>query len=218
MIGFGVFRGGTKPRLKLLALAGAVLAAIGVAVSVALVSSRSLPDSQPNRYRGIEEPRGIAMPAFSLRSYRGQRVRSSDYRGKVVVLTFLDTNCKDACPIVASVVADAVRVLSPSERREIVSVAITSDPRVDTAPAIRTFLRRHHALGALDYLIGPISSLRLVWRSFQVLSSFESGDANVHSAPVRVYSRGGEWLATEHAGVDLSAANLAHDVRVALRR
>ena len=158
------------------------------------------------------------MPAFSLRSYRGPRVRSSSYRGRVVVLTFLDTDCKDACPIVASVVAESVRALSPTERQAVVAVAITSDPRVDTPAAIRTFLRRRHALGALDYLIGPISSLRLVWRSFYVLSSFESGDANVHSAPVRIYSRSGEWLATEHAGVDLSAANLAHDVRVALLR
>jgi protein SCO1/2 len=205
--------------VKVLALASAVLAAVAVAVSVALVASRSTPaGSQSNRYRGIEEPRGIAMPAFSLWSYRGQRVRSADYRGKVVVLTFLDTNCEDACPVVAGVVAESVRALSPSERQEVVAVAITSNPRVDTPAAIRTFLRRRHAVGALDYLIGPIPSLGLVWRSFQVLSSFQSGDPDVHSAPVRIYSRGGEWLATEHAGVDLSAANLAHDVRVALRR
>ena len=205
-------------RVKLLALASAVLLAFAVGVSVAHFTSRSTPrEFRADRYRGIEEPRGIPMPAFSLRSYRGERVTASDYRGKVVVLTFLDTDCRDACPVIASVVADGVRTLSASERRKIVAVAISSDPRVDTPAAIRTFLRRRHALGALDYLIGPISRLRRVWRSFQVLSSLQSGDADVHSAPVRIYSRSGEWLATEHAGVDLSAANLAHDVRLALR-
>lgn len=205
--------------MKVLALATAVLTATAVAISVALVASHSTSTgSQPNRFRGIEEPRGIPMPAFSLRSYRGLQVKSSSYRGRVVILTFLDTDCKDACPIVASVVAEGVRALSPSERGRVLAVAITSDPRVDTPAAIRIFLRRRHALDEIDYLRGTIPELHRIWRAFHVLSSFESGNADVHSAPVRIYSRSGEWLATEHAGVDLSAANLAHDVLVALRR
>jgi hypothetical protein len=49
-----------------------------------------------------------------------------------------------------------------------------------------------------------------------VLSALESGDADTHSAPVRIYGRNGRWLATQHAGVDLSAANLVHDISLAL--
>lgn len=203
---------------KLVALAVAAIVGVAAAVAVTFVVLRpGSKEPTASLFRGIEEPRGIAMPVFSLRSYRGQRVTATSYRGKVVVLTFLDTDCKDACPIVARVVADAVRLLSPAERREVVAIAISSDPRVDTPRAIRAFLHRHHAVDEVDYLIGPIPTLRLVWRSFHVLSSLESGDANIHSAPVRIYSRAGEWVATEHAGVDLSAVNLVHDVRVLLR-
>ncbi len=208
----------SPPTKKLAACAVASLVGVAVAVSVTFAVSRpASKEPRASLFRGIEEPRGIVMPVFSLRSYRGQPVSAANYRGKVVVLTFLDTDCKDVCPIVARVVADAVRGLSPAERSEVIAVAITSDPRVDTPMAIRAFLRRRHAVGAVDYLIAPIPTMRLVWRSFHVLSSLESGDANIHSAPVRIYSRDGKWLATEHTGVDLSAANLVHDVRVVLR-
>jgi hypothetical protein len=32
---------------------------------------------------------------------------------------------------------------------------------------------------------------------------------------VRIYDRDGEWVATQHAGADLSPQNLAHDLRLA---
>lgn len=51
-----------------------------------------------------------------------------------------------------------------------------------------------------------------------MLSALESGDADTHSAPVRIYSRSGRWLAMQHAGVDLSAANLVHDISLAPAR
>jgi hypothetical protein len=56
-----------------------------------------------------------------------------------------------------------------------------------------------------------------VWKAFHVLSALDSGDADTHSAPVRVFDPEGEWVATLHAGADLTPGNLAHDVREALR-
>ena len=201
-----------------LALVGAVAAIVTSALTAGVVLHERAAGPYPSTFRGVEEPPGITLPAFTLRSYDGRIVDASSLRGKVAILTFLDTKCNEACPIVATVVAQAVDALMPDERRDVVAVAITSDPRVDTPAAIRAFLGRRHALGRIDYLSGPIPTLERIWRSFLVLSSFDSGDADVHSAPVRVYSRGGEWLATEHVGVDLTSANLVHDVRVAMRR
>jgi hypothetical protein len=51
-----------------------------------------------------------------------------------------------------------------------------------------------------------------------ILSSLQTGDDTLHSAPVRVYEAGGVWAATLHAGADLTPAILAHDVRVALEK
>ena len=52
--------------------------------------------------------------------------------------------------------------------------------------------------------------------AFQVLSSLETGQGTLHSAPVRIYDRSGTSVASLHAGADLSEANLNHDIRVAL--
>jgi hypothetical protein len=81
---------------------------------------------------------------------------------------------------------------------------------------VRSFLRRHRVAGILRYLVGTESELRPVWDAFHVLPSVDTGDDEIHSAPVRLFDREGVWVATLHAGVDLTPANLAHDVRVAL--
>jgi protein SCO1/2 len=197
----------------------AAIAALGVlllgAVAFALLGGSS-DASSPDRFIGSEPPARFPMPEFSLRDYDGSLVRSSDLRGRVVVLTFLDTKCEEACPIITGEVAEAWRLVSPSERSQAVAVAISTDPRDDTPASIRAFLRRHRALGTFRYLVGPIPEMKRLWSSFQILSSFESGDADTHSAPVRIYGRDGVWLATLHPGADLTPANLVHDVRAAL--
>lgn len=200
--------------IVVIAVAGLVLTTLGAILVVQSIdATRGAPSGT---FVGSTPPGSIAMPGFTLRDYDGTAVASEDLRGKVVVLTFLDTKCTEACPIIAGEVAEAWRLLSPGERRQAVAVAISTDPRDDTPASIRAFLRRHRALGTFRYLAGPIPEMKRLWSSFQILSSFESGDADTHSAPVRVYSRGGVWLATLHAGADLTPANLVHDVRAAL--
>jgi cytochrome oxidase Cu insertion factor (SCO1/SenC/PrrC family) len=157
------------------------------------------------------------MPSFALRDQDGRLVRSRDLRGKVAVLTFLDTKCREACPIIAAEIARAWKLLAPSERAQSVAVAISTDPRDDTRAGIRAFLERHRASGTIRYLSGSLPVMKHAWRRFQVLSSFESGEADTHSAPVRIYGKNLTWLAAQHVGVDLSPRNLAHDIRIALR-
>lgn len=176
-----------------------------------------LADSQ-GPYRGSEPPTRIELVDFALRDDNEEVVRSSSLRGKVVVLTFLDSQCTESCPIIASQVGRAFDLLSLAERRRVYAVAISTDPEEDTTASVRSFLRRNRALGTLHYLGGgePEAKLRPLWKRFQILSSLESGEDTLHSAPVRIYD-GGVWVATLHAGVDLTPANLAHDIRVALR-
>jgi len=109
-------------------------------------------------------------------------------------------------------------MLTPAELQGVRAVAISTDPAEDTERSVRSFLMRNHAAGRLLYLGGgePVGELRKVWGDFDVLSSLESGEDTLHSAPVRIYDRGGEWVTTLHAGADLTEANLLHDIRVAL--
>jgi protein SCO1/2 len=203
-------------RLVSALVAGAVAAA-GASALVVWLGGPSDAD-RAGRYAGSQPPAGIAMGEFELRNYDGRVVRSRDLRGRVVVLTFLDSQCTESCPVIAWTVARALDELAPAEREQVVAVAVTTDPAEDTRASVRRFLTRNRANGQLLYVGGgqPADVLRGVWKNFFVLSSLESGEDTLHSAPVRVYDRDGTWVSTLHAGADLTEAGLANDVRIAL--
>ena len=95
------------------------------------------------------------------------------------------------------------------------ALALTVNPARDTPTRVRAFLRRRHAL-AIDFLLGTAKQLRPIWKAFHVVSAAETGNADVHSSDARVYDRSGVWVSTLHLPVDLTPANLVHDIRTAL--
>ncbi len=170
----------------------------------------------PTAYRGSIPPPGIHAPDFALRSYRGPPVRMSALRGKVVLLSFVNTKCTEQCPIVTRVMAAALRSLPPAERGRVVGLLVTVDPPVDTPASIRRFLAARRAL-SLDYLVGPVRTMRPIWKAYGILPAIDSGNADIHSSDVRIFDPRGVWVSTQHAGEDLTPANLAHDALTALR-
>ena len=173
--------------------------------------------AEAQTFRGSPPPDGISLPSFVLHdALGGGAVRSRDLRGDVVLVTFLDTRCEEACPIIASQIARGLQLLEPDQRSTVTALAISVDPQADTPARVRAFLRERRA-DAIRYVSGSVAQLRPVWRAFHVLPAVDTGDADVHSADVRVFDRDGTWVSTLHTGVDLTPANLAHDVVEALR-
>ena len=199
---------------------------VATAVIVALANNRptsrrpaprSPVNGGANRYLGTGIPSGLRLPTFALPDLRGHRVTSSGVGGHVVVITFFDSKCTTQCPLDAAAIAGALDQLSPRQRRQVRSLAISMSPRDDTIANARAFLRAHHLLGRMDYLIGTPRQLRPVWSEFHVLSSLQSGNSDLHSADIRIYERGGSWVADFDAS-DLNPADIAHDLRVAIGR
>jgi protein SCO1/2 len=204
----------------LLALVASVVLVPVLAVVVirALTSSSAAPLASgpaPGAYRGSEPPSGIFAPDFALRDFRGQLVRMRALRGRAVVVTFLDTHCKTKCPVFASDLGAALRLLSPGEQRQVSALALTVEPSRDTPASVRRFLARRHALN-IDFLLGSTRQMRPIWRAFHVIAAAQTGNADVHSSDARVFNRNGMWVSTLHVPADLTPANLAHDIRVAL--
>ena len=200
--------------LPLIAIAG------GVAALLAQGSEVRAPFVGPSEgpFRGSEPPAGHTLPSFALREWNGARFSTRQLAGKVVLVTFLETKCKEACPIIADQIDLGLQRLSASERRRVEAIAISVHPHDDTPASVRDFLRVHRVLGELHYLIGSEAALRPLWRAFYIAAALDSGDADTHSASVRIFDEAGEWVSTLHPGVDLTPSNLAHDMRVALRR
>ena len=203
-----------RPRALLLIGVGVAALALAAAVTAGVLLLRS--GGEPGDYRGSRPPVGMMLPDFTLPDYEGERVSTRELRGTVVLVTFLDAQCTEACPIIASQVARTVDRLTPEERDEISPIAISTDPEEDTPAVVRSFLEKSRAVGRLRYLVAPVERLRPVWEDFQILASLDTGIDTLHSAPVRIYDREGIWVSTLHAGADLTMENLAHDLRVAL--
>jgi protein SCO1 len=196
-----------------------ITAAVGGLILLGVLAGAlalALDGESESSYRGSVPPGAIRLPDFSLRNYDGREVRSAELRGKVALVTFLDSQCTEACPILASQIARAVDRLDAREREQVVAVAISTDPAEDTPESVRAFLGRQRALGKLLYLTGSTADMRRLWKRFQILASAESGEDTLHSAPLRVYDRDLVWVSTLHVGVDLTPGNIVHDVRVAL--
>ena len=202
---------GIIPEMRVALVVVAILAVLAIAAGLVLArGGQEEPD-----FRGSQPPAGLMLPTFQLRDDQGQDVRSANLRGKAVAVTFLDSECMDACPIIAAQMSQAMKALG-DDRSKVEALAITVDPVGDTPGRIDEFLRRYRATGTLRYLDGTVAELRPIWRAFGVVSSLDSGDSNLHSAPVRIYDGEGQWRSTLHPGVDLTPANLANDLREAL--
>lgn len=204
-----------------LAVVGSGLCLVGAATAGVLLRGtdhNTVSAASQGLYRGSEPPGRIPLPRFALpRSGGGGVVRSEGLRGRIVLTTFVNSACKDVCPIIVSTLGRALRQLTPQERGQFVALAFSVHPQVDTPAHVRRFLSQHGALGQLDYLVAPVARMKPVWKSFHVLSAAETHDADLHSADVRIFDRNGVWVSNMNVGADLSVANVLHDIRQALK-
>src|SRR4051812_5885886 len=175
------------------AVALAVCAAILAVAAGALELANARSTSRPT-YRGTAIPPGIHLPTFTLRNQHGDVVRSTALRGRVVVMTFLDTKCKTSCPFIAGRIGMAFRQMNAEQRQGVTTLALSMNPKDDTPARARVFLNREHAARVVQYLTGTEPQLRPVWRALHVLSTLDSGNTNTHSSSVRIYDRAGEWV------------------------
>jgi protein SCO1/2 len=88
----------------------------------------------------VQEP----APGFALKDAQGRDVGLADFRGKVVVLTFIYTNCPDICPLHSERIAEIQGMINPTPMRDIVQfITITTDPANDTPEVMKADGRAH---------------------------------------------------------------------------
>jgi cytochrome oxidase Cu insertion factor (SCO1/SenC/PrrC family) len=190
--------------VRIALLAAALVGALAVVLGFVLTRE----DDEP-AFRGSVPPDGLVLP---------QAVADSPgVAGKALAVTFLDSQCTEACPIAASQMADAMRLLG-EDRGRVLALGYSVDPLNDTPASIRSFLAKNRATGEIRYVDGTVAELRPIWTEFKIMASHGTGNSNMHSAPVRVYDAEGRWRSTLHPGFDLTATNLANDLRAALGR
>jgi protein SCO1/2 len=191
-----------------------LLGAIGVVLVSGAASGKSSagppfigPHSQ---FDGATLPPHLRAANFSLLDQDGHRVTLSSYRGRVVILTFMHSLCKGACPLMAEQIKGALNDL-PNQGKGIPAIAISVDPKQDTRANRRKFLAKYQMTGRLEFLNGPLNVLWAIWHHYYIEP--EIGPTENHSAYVMLIDKRGFWRIGFPVS-QLTPDGLAHDIGV----
>ena len=181
------------------AFVAAVASALLVGVVVGLVLHRSLTARSasarppvPAALHGEATWNAGARPApgFALRDQYGNRVSLASLRGRSVALLFMDSLCKEACPLEGRAIAAAVRQVASPVRPRVVVVSV--DPAGDTAATIAEAARKWGLPRGFEWLLGARSELRRVWRAYDIAVDETTGDVVHSTALYLIDARGDE--------------------------
>ena len=133
-------------------------------------------------YEGTELD-GIG-PDFRLMDQNEALVSLSDFRGKVVVLTFMDSQCKDTCPITGAHFRQAYRQLDQNEAKQIIFLGVNVNVQ---ASAVADVLETTHAwhmdeIPSWHFLTGDAEVLEPVWKDYGV-AAIPNPDGSITHTP-----------------------------------
>ena len=109
------------------------LAVLSLMTALALGATR-----EPAFKAGLFDPPRLA-PDFSLRGSDGHELKMTQYRGKVVLLSFGYSSCTAVCPVTLATLAQARRQLGAAAADTRV-VYVTVDPERDDPARLQAFL------------------------------------------------------------------------------
>jgi protein SCO1 len=188
----------------------AALAAVAGAIAGVTLPRLLAPTPRPSLVGGlVMGAREVPAPAFALRDQTGTALSLADLHGRVIALTFLDTQCKNLCPLQASLLGAVQTSVGQSVPFDIVVVSVRPDS--DTPATIAAFAGAHGLSGRYYWLTGTRAELAAVWNSYGVGVQVADGDI-AHSSVIYLIDRSGY----ERVGFQdvPDAAAVENDVRV----
>ena len=139
-------------RMALIAVMCLVLGGLGGAIA----ATTARDDPLQERFIPPREP-GFD---FALHDQDGKPARLADARGRVVVMTFIYSSCRDLCPAEGNDVATAMDLVGDEDA---VAYIVSVDPAGDTPERTRAWLERRNLTDRGRYLIGTRDELLPVW-------------------------------------------------------
>lgn len=181
---------------RLFAIGVAAAAVVGVAVGVLLHSSFSAGRAQAQPL-AVPKLQGqatwkagrVAAPTFVLNDQRGQEISLRSYRGKTVVLLFMDSLCRNVCPVEGKEVALAVKQLAPRARPAILIVSVNM---ADTRATIADAAAHWNLPKGYEWLRGTRAQLQRVWSAYHIAVMATKNGGVVHSDAFYVIDRNGD--------------------------
>lgn len=158
-------------------------------------------------------PKSMAAPDFTLLDQDGTPVSVSALRGRVLAITFLDSHCKQLCPLEGDQLGQVERSLGANANLTLLVVSVA--PSTDTPASERAFAATHRWSGDWHWLVGTTDQLAAVWKAYSIAVQ-NAPDNILHSSVLYLVDKDGFERAGWAAGLEPDL--VTHDVRVLNRQ
>jgi protein SCO1/2 len=193
-------------RVRLALIVFASLSIVGASAVIIFAKPDTATGVGADGFAGALSAPDIPVRDFSLRDQDGRPASLREYRGKVVVLTFMYSTCQDTCPVTATTIRGALDQVG----HEVPVLAVSVDPAHDTPDTAERFLvKQSMSAGRMRFLLGSRAQLQPIWKAYGIQPQ---GNGFEHSAYVAVLDRTGRQrvaFTLDH----LTDRDLAHDIR-----
>jgi len=134
---------------------------------------------------------GIPAPNFSLTNQFGQRMSLSDFRGKVVILAFTDSQCTTVCPLTTQSMLAAKQLLGRAGS-QVQLVGVDANPAATKVSDVLAYSRAHQMVNQWDFLTGSDHQLAAVWKAYHIYTQIVKGQVDHTPALYIIDARGRE--------------------------
>ena len=154
--------------------AGAVIAAAlalagcssGGGTSPAVSPSSSAAAANPNLDQGTSLGRSPA-PGIKLTNQFGQPMSLRQFRGKAVLIGFVDSECTTVCPLTTLAMLQAKQLLGRAGD-QVQLLGIDANPQAISTSDVLGYSRAHNMVNRWDFLTGSLPQLKAAWKSFHI--------------------------------------------------
>ena len=146
-------------------------------------------------------------PDFSLTDQNGSVIDLFEFRGKVVVLTFMDSKCQDTCPLTAAQLRQAYRQFDRNEANQVAFIGINVNNETNTIADVYEITKtwRLEEIPSWHFLTGSRQELETIWRDYGIaVVSNPDGNEIMHTPGVFLIDPSGQkrwYVSTVISGV-----------------
>jgi protein SCO1/2 len=173
-------------------------------------SDKGKDTSMPDYEGAVATPPKNA-PALALEDSTGKKFDISEHRGKVLLVTWLYVNCPDICPLIVSNFKVVQNKLG-DKAKDLVIVAVSTDPKRDKPKAVNKFLKARGMDGRMQYLVGDRTVLGQTWKNWGIVAEPAAANPELieHSSPIYGVSASGKITTLYPA--NYKPEDIVHDV------
>src|SRR5580693_1257766 len=113
-------------------------------------------------------------PNLTLVNQFGQQMSLSQFRGKVVMLSFEDSECTTVCPLTTQSMVLAKELLGKAGS-SVQLLGVDANPDATKVADVMDYSRVHGMINQWDFLTGSLPQLKSVWKAYNIDVQIESG-------------------------------------------